>query len=457
MRMRTVAVILASLLAAPAAAQQVVRVSGPEITNPGEVSVAINPANPDNVVITSLADGGPAGPRVTDYAYVSMDGGQHWSVVGAPNPGARVQGDDAITFNADGLAIHSYIAFDGIRVPRPDRAESGIYIGTSSDGGVTWAPPVPVIDHVNTVIPFEDKPWPVADNVDGSPHRGNIYVAWTRFDVYGSHSPTDSSQIWFARSTDGGRTFQPGFRISDQGGDAVDSDSTVEGAVPSVGPEGQVYVVWAGPQGLVFDRSLDGGYTFGKDRVISDMPGGWDIAVPGVDRHNGMPVTGVDLSQGPNRGTLYVNWIDQRNGDPDVFVMASRDGGETWSKPVRVNDDPVGDGAAQMFTWMAVDPVDGSVNVVFLDRRGLKGTQTAVTVARSEDGGRTFVNHHVDQPPFTMHADVFYGDYNGIAAYGGHVVAAYPRFEKDGSLAVAAALFDWGRCTRGSRPVIDDR
>jgi len=427
-----------------AAAQRVVRVSPAGLSNPGEVSVAINPARPDNVVITSLAQGGAGAPRITDFAYVSMDGGQHWSMVTTPNPEGRVQGDDAITFNADGLAIHSYIAFDGIRVARPRRAESGIFVGTSSDGGITWAPPVPVMDHVNTVMPFEDKPWPVADNVQGSPHRGNVYVAWTRFDVYGSHAPTDSSQIWFARSTDGGRTFQPGIRISDQGGNAVDSDSTVEGAVPSVGPDGTVYVVWAGPQGLVFDRSADGGYSFGTDRVIGDMPGGWDIDVPGVDRHNGMPVTGVDVSDGPHRGTLYVNWIDQRNGDPDVFAMASRDGGRTWSQPVRVNDDPVGDSAAQLFTWMAVDPVDGSVNVVFLDRRGLKGTDTGVTVARSEDGGRTFVNHHVDQPPFTMRADVFYGDYNGIAAYGGHVVAAYPRFEADGSLSVAAALFDFG-------------
>jgi hypothetical protein len=49
-----------------------------------------------------------------------------------------------------------------------------------------------------------------------------------------------------------------------------------------------------------------------------------------------MPVTGVDLSNGPNKGTLYVNWIDARNGDQDVFVMSSRDGGDTWSAPRRV-------------------------------------------------------------------------------------------------------------------------
>jgi hypothetical protein len=93
-------------------------------------------------------------------------------------------------------------------------------------------------------------------------------------------------------------------RISDSGGDCVDSDNTVEGAVPSVGPNGEVYIVWAGPLGLVFDKSTDGGLTFGKDKVIGNMPGGWDFAIDGLDRANGMPVTGVDLSNGPNKGTL---------------------------------------------------------------------------------------------------------------------------------------------------------
>ena len=127
--------------------------------------------------------------------------------------------------------------------------------------------------------------------------------------------------------------------------------------------------MWAGPLGLVFDKSTDGGLTFGKDKVIGDMPGGWDFEIEGLNRANGMPVTGVDLSNGPNKGTLYVNWIDARNGDPDVFVMSSRNGGETWTAPVRVNDDALKNGKAQFFTWMAIDPADGSVNIVFYDRR----------------------------------------------------------------------------------------
>jgi hypothetical protein len=229
----------------------------------------------------------------------------------------------------------------------------------------------------------------------------------------------------FSRSRDGGRTFSAPLEISDETGDARDSDNTVEGVVPVAGPNGDVYVAWAGPKGLYFDKSVDGGWTFARDILITAMQGGWDLPVPGLERHNGMPVTAVDLSDGPHKGTVYVNWIDERNGDPDVFVASSKDGGRTWSAPVRVNDDPKG--AAQMFTWIAVDPVDGSLNLVFHDRRGQQGTTTGVTLARSVDGGKTFANIALPVTPFDCCArSSFFGDYNGIDAYGGRIVVAFP-------------------------------
>lgn len=404
----------------------VARVSDDGALRPAEAAIAINPANTDHIVAVSLQAMKPGSPvRLSNFTYTSIDGGRTWSTTPAPNDHQRVHGDDAIAIARDGTVYHSYIAFEGIRVPRPDRASSGIFVRSSRDG-ISWKEPVAVIDHVNTAAPFEDKPWIGVDDAEESPHRGNVYVAWTRFDVYGSDDPDHRTHIWFSRSRDGARTFAPAVRVSDSPGDARDSDGTVEGVVPSVGIRGEVYVVWAGPLGLVFDRSLDGGYTFGADKVISEMPGGWDLPVPGITRHNGMPVTGVDHSRGQHRGTIYVNWIDERNGDADVFVASSRDGGQTWSAPVRVNDDPRGNRRPQLFTWMAVDPADGSVNVVFLDRRGTDGTNNAVTIARSTDGGKTFANHAVNRAAFPSNDKVFYGDYLGIDAQGGRVAAIYP-------------------------------
>lgn len=422
-------------------AQQVVRVSGVDAIDPAEVSIAINPKNLDNIVAASFQTGRPPRPRAGSYNYVSMDGGKTWKTSPVANPKNLTQGDDTVYVGSDGTAYHAHLSFAGIRAARPPRAESGILVEASKDGGLSWSDSVPTINHINTVTPFEDKPGIVVDNAPGSSHEGNVYLAWTRFDVYGSSDPECHSQMYFSRSTDHGKTFSMPFRISDSGGDCRDSDNTVEGAVPAVGVKGEVYVVWAGPLGLIFKKSLDGGLTFGKDRVIGSMPGGWDFSVEGLDRANGMPVTGVDLSNGPNTGTLYVNWIDARNGDPDVFISSSRDGGENWTAPLRVNDDPLKNGKVQFFTWMSVDPIDGSVNVCFYDRRDTEGAQTKLTLARSVDGGRSFVNYRIDIPPFLCDPRVFFGDYSGISAYSGRVVPIFMHFGAEKKLAVSVALF----------------
>jgi hypothetical protein len=434
-------ILLCVCFSAIALGQQVVRVSDPDAINPAEVSIAINPRKPDNIVAASFQTGRPPRPRSGSYNYVSMNGGKTWKTIPVADSKSLTQGDDAVYFGNDGAAYHAHLSFVGIRAAKPLRAESGILVEASRDGGVTWNEAVPAINHINTVTPFEDKPGIVVDNAVDSSNKGNVYLAWTRFDVYGTSDPECHTQIHFSRSIDGGRTFSMPFRISDTGGDCRDSDDTVEGAVPAVGPKGEVYVVWAGPLGLVFDKSLDGGLTFGKDKVIRTIPGGWDFSVEGLDRANGMPVTGVDLSSGPNKGTLYVNWIDASNGDPDVFVASSRDGGETWSAPTRVNDDPLKNGKAQFFTWMSVDPIDGSVNVIFYDRRDTEGPLTKLMLARSIDGGRTFINHHVDVPPFVCDPTVFFGDYSGISAYNGHVVPIFMHFNEDKKLTVSVAFF----------------
>jgi hypothetical protein len=205
---------------------RVVPVSAPDARRPAEASVAINPTNADHVIATFIQSNPPGQqPRSSNWGYVSTDGGLTWTGTPAANPEGRVQGDDVITFGRDGTAFHTYIAFDGIRVERPERAYSGIYVRRSHDG-VTWAPPAIVVDHVNTVIPMEDKPWTVVDRASNSPHRGNVYVAWTRFDVYGSADPAHRTWIWFARSKDGGRSFQPPIKISEGSGGAKDDDDT---------------------------------------------------------------------------------------------------------------------------------------------------------------------------------------------------------------------------------------
>ncbi len=452
--------VLAAILSISADAQQTTaRVSPESAKLAAEVSVAINPINLNNFVAGSLLRGYPDSKDPNGH-FVSMDGGKTWETVMVSNPDKRTQGDDVVLFHRDGTCVHAFITFKGLWEKFPEQAASGIALVRSQDGGQTWGDQVVVVDHLNSKSPMEDKPWLVFDRNPQSPNYDNLYCSWTRFDNYGSDDPEDTSQIMFARSRDAGKSFEPVIRISDQGGDCVDDDNTVEGAVPCVDVDGNVYVVWAGPRGIEMDKSSDGGKTFGTDRVIMDMPGGWSSDVEGIGRHNGMPVTGVDHSQGPYRNSIYVNWIDERNKDKDVFVAYSRDQGETWSDPVRVNDDD--SQRDQFFTWMAVDPVDGSINIAFYDRRDTENTGTRLTLCRSIDGGQTFQNLPVDFPEFNTKTGLFFGDYIGIDARGGRVVIAFMNFATESKLEISNAVFDFqpgtldlledGQCGNGSEP-----
>jgi hypothetical protein len=430
---------------------RVVRITPPDAAGPAEVSVAINPTNTDHLVAVSIQRIGKSRRHTTNFAYVSTDGGRSWKSAAVPsNPGRLIQGDDVVAFTADGLAVWGYIAFEGLRQPRPERASNGIFVRTSRDG-LAWTHPVTLVEHVHTVTPFEDKPWLRADRSKASPYRGHLYAAWTRFDDYGSTDPDDRSHIYFARSQDGGKSFSVPHRISEKPGDCLDDSHTLMGAVPAVGPKGEVYVVWPGPEGIIFTQSMDGGLTFGKNRVLIDTPGGWNFTVAALPRCNGTPSMDVDVSAGKDAGSIYVCWVDLRCCDPDVFLIASRDGGKTWGEPVRVNDDPPHNGKDQFFAWMAVDPVDGAVNVGFYDRRDCEGTQTGLTLARSVDGGRTFVNHKIAQEPFACDPAVFFGDYLGVDAYGGRVAVAYMHHVGAGNTALSAAVFDFDPGTQMPR------
>ena len=426
---------------------KVVLVSMPDDRNPVETSIAINPKSPKNIIAAFLSyDKGLKG--FTDFTCTSFDGGLTWKEVKTDNPQKRIQGDDAVAFGKDGIAYHSYLSFYGLENEKSKRPSSGIFINSSSDGGITWPTHSIVVDHINTSAPMEDKPYVVVDNSDLSKYKNNVYVAWTHFQNYGSNDPADSSQIYFSSSIDSGKTFTSPIRISTTGGDCRDSSNTVEGAITSVGPEGEIYIVWAGPKGLVFTESVDGGKTFSPEKVIGFIYHGWDMKVQGIERANGMPVTKTDLSNGKYKGSIYVNWSDDRFGDPDIFLKYSRDGGKTWSNTIRVNDDSLRNGKAQFFTWMSVDPVDGSLNIVFYDRDDTFGNLTGVTLARSIDGGKTFVNYKLNVDSFDCNNKIFFGDYTGIDAYDGFVIPIFMHFIDKINISVSAALYHFNPGTQ---------
>lgn len=380
-------------------------------TEPG---IAINPNNPQQVVAVYQDNA---------HAAYSFDAGRHWEIAAGVEPANyRVSGDVSATYDNQGHAFICYIAFDKLGTFNywaHNSSRNGIYVRRSLDGGKTWeAKDIAATEQPNeTNVPWEDKPYIVADNSRG-PHAGNLYIGWTRWTLA-------DSQILFVRSTDQGKTWSKPIEIDTVRGLPRDDNGAVEGFAGAVGPDSTLYAVWADGSHLVFTTSSDGGASFARTRNIIDT-GPTMFSIEAVARANGFPQIAVDPRGGPKGGRLFISWSDYRNGGIDVFCSTSNDHGATWTPAVRVNSDPLHNGAEHFFQWMAVDPSDGSAYVVFYDRRGdPKNRAQTVTLARSTDGGKSFQNYSWTEQPFDAKG-IFLGDYTGLAAMNGRVYGIWP-------------------------------
>ena len=85
-------------------------------------------------------------PVVGAQVFRSNDGGKTWKIYQEANPDWRPQGDDAVTFNLDGIAYHSYISFRGLRTTKPKA--NGIFMTYSEKNTDVWQDPVVVVDHI---------------------------------------------------------------------------------------------------------------------------------------------------------------------------------------------------------------------------------------------------------------------------------------------------------------------
>jgi hypothetical protein len=426
----------------PAVAQTTLpRAPGAAITDltptPGpytEPGVSVNPLNPKQVVVVFQDN--------VQAAY-SHDAGRTWKLADGVAPkDFRVSGDVSTVFDNKGHAFVSCIAFDKLGTFNywgHGATRNGIFVRRSLDGGKTWEPTLRnvVAQPTKPGIPFEDKPYIVADT-SKSKYAGNLYIGWTRWTL------TDSRML-FSRSTDDGVSWSKPIEISKVRGLPRDDNGALEGFDGAVGPNGTLYAVWALNNHIVFAESKDGGRSFSRTRnIVRTAP--TMFAVSGMDRANGFPQIAVDPRGGAKGGPIYVTWSDYRNGEVDIFCIVSRNHGRTWSKPIKVNNDPVHDGAEHFFQWLAVDPVSGAVNVVFYDRReDPANREQFVALARSDDGGKTFANYAWTTKPFNPEG-IFMGDYLGLAAWGNRVYGAWPtRLTPKGKTVLEVGVADFNR------------
>jgi hypothetical protein len=274
---------------------------------------------------------------------------------------------------------------------------------------------------------MQDKPWFSLDDQVKSPYKGNIYITWTEFDKYGSSSTKDSTRIRFARSENQGATFFDPVVVSDVSGDAEDDDKTAEGATVAVMPDGKIFCFWSRNDTLWMDESIDAGRSWGKDKFLTSMRGGWNFdGVRGVQRSNGMPFSCVDA-----KGRIYVGYgAESPFGDRNVYYTVSVDGGKHFLPPIRINDDP--NGADQFKPYFNIDRNTGLPRAIWYDTRNFATGKFAQIYTATLNATAVSKNALLSEEPCILPGPKsFYGDYIGFDAAQGRGVAAITRYHED--------------------------
>jgi hypothetical protein len=392
-------------------------------------TLAANPARPGNLVTTYRMDR----PGYSAFLAYSYNGGESWEQTVLPlPPGTQVctaspKGDPCpfgpdAAFTPDGTLYVTYVNLQG-NGNRPDN----LWLSTSTDGGRTLSVPVKVAG----ALAFQAR-------VTVDP-KGPLYVTWLQADEVAllrfSGKPP---RILTARSDDGGKTFAAPVQVSDT------QRERIVAPAPVVDANGQLVVMYEDlkanrrdyenqpgpaaelPFALVITRSTDGGRTFAA---------GTEFETDVLATRRFLPFLPElpQLAASPD-GKLYATWADGRNGDDDVFLRSSTDGGRTWAPPVKVNDNGA-DGTAQFLPKVDVGPGQ-RVNVLFLDGRNdpAKKQLLDAYLATSTDGGRTFDNVRVSTksfngteigPTFGPEYGVDFGTRLGLDHAGGKVYAAW--------------------------------
>jgi hypothetical protein len=363
-----------------------------------EQQVVVNPANPDNVV--AVWRDFRLGYRRVGVGY-SMDGGLSWVDQLFPLVQYPQASDPALTWNAAGTIYALILSYDPV-------GEDGLFVSPSTNGGLTWGPFLPAVNAVSGT--FEDKELIACDRTGGQYHN-NLYIAWARF----TNNQT-VSRINFVRSANGGSAWSTPVFVSD--------NTSVQWPVPAVGANGEVYVAWVNysPASIRFDVSTNGGVSFGTDRTVQNT----SFASTNINPALAIfcyPAMDVDITNGPNRGNIYIAYANRVTGsnDVDLFLTRSANNGTTWSTPVRINDDAFANGADQFHPWLVCDE-NGTLHLIFYDRRNNIPQNLLMDLyyTSSTDAGQTWSPNQrlttVSSNPGLDSLDSgLIGEYNGLA------------------------------------------
>ena len=464
------------LAAGPGACQQLVA----QQTALGSISfpdaevepyIAVDPTNAEHL-ITSVQqdrwnDGGANG--LTNA--VSTNGGATWSLAGTQPAFTICEGasqgsagffnratDPWVSFSADGKIAYSIS--DSFNANGPGfGGASSIIISRSTDGGVTWQPPVTArLDKSLTVL--NDKESMTADPVKPK----NAYAVWDRLVSPSTNAnptaflvtPAFRGPAMFSSTSDGGATWSTGRPIFDPGekNQTIGNQIVVPKAGPAAGQliDGFDLLLNKGGKGkhprssesVAIIRSTDGGNTWSGPTIVAQQQVG-SVSINGTRLRTSDELP--EFAAGPE-GNLYAVWQDSRfspAGASKIAFSMSTDGGATWTAPIRA-DQSKGDSPA--FIPQITARADGTVALQYYDLENATAAspdltdQFLVTCSSSctnpaswASGGETQLStsgsFNILTAPATTSGAGFVGDYDGLvpttgSSFGSAFVMAKP-------------------------------
>ncbi len=397
-----------------------------------EPHAAVNPTNPANVLAVWQQDRWSDGGARGLLSGASFDGGLTWERAALPVSACAGSGvgigasygrasDPWVSFSPRGVAFAISLSFTGGSF-QPD-STSAVLVVRSSDGGRTWGEPAVLIADGGDA--FNDK-----ETITADPHDGDyVYAVWDRLDG-DVHGPT-----WFARTTDGGESWEPAQAIYDPG----PTSQTIGNLIAVLG-DGTVIALFTQIDidsdqtqhaSLRVIRSADHGATWSLPIFVADL-----LAIGAVDPDSQVGIrdsAGLALLAVAPDDTLYVTWQDARFGEgarEGIVLARSTDGGLTFSEPVRVNGEP----SVDAFTPAIAVRDDGTLGILYDDFRDNttdpRTLPTDVWLAESRDGV-TWTERQVAGPFDLALAPnargLFVGDYQALVHDGDRFIPVYAR------------------------------
>lgn len=201
-----------------------------------------------------------------------------------------------------------------------------IYHMRSTDGGTSWGTEARLTN--NTAL-------------SGSPSVSvsglDVHVTWTD-----ERAGSSNFEIYYKRSTDGGTTWGADTRLTNNSAFSTSASSAASGSV--------VHVVWSdlrdGNNEIYYKRSSDGGSSWGVDTRLTNNGG--------ASYSSSLSVSGT---------AVHVIWIDDRDGNFEIYYNLSTDGGISWGSDTRLTNN------SALSNFSSVSTSGSVVHIVWWDER----------------------------------------------------------------------------------------